>query len=278
MVHLPLLEKNRYISEVLHKTGHHLDLNQLVKTLKNVINANTYILNYEGVLLGYSLIKETGCEHMKKNILRKGYLLKKFNDFLVNSDILRYNLRNEDDKCIFLEDVYCVFNQKAFTVLPIMGEVSGDEKRLGTLLLVRFDRDFNEEDLILSERGAAVIGMELFRRKVEESEAEKRNKDVVYLAAGNLSMTEARAVQYVLRELEGGDGMLVTTNAALELGMDRSVIIKALHKLKTGAIVESRSLGMKGTYIKVLNSFLYEYMGVSKKKTMGEESARHVQG
>jgi transcriptional pleiotropic repressor len=35
------------------------------------------------------------------------------------------------------------------------------------------------------------------------------------------------------------------------------VIVNALRKLESAGVIESRSLGMKGTYIKVLNDHLY---------------------
>ena len=38
------------------------------------------------------------------------------------------------------------------------------------------------------------------------------------------------------------------------MGITRSVIVNALRKLESGGIIESRSLGMKGTYIKVQNT------------------------
>jgi transcriptional pleiotropic repressor len=37
------------------------------------------------------------------------------------------------------------------------------------------------------------------------------------------------------------------------VGITRSVIVNALRKFESAGVIESRSLGMKGTYIKVLN-------------------------
>ncbi len=269
IAHLPLLEKNRYLNDFLQQAGPKIDLYLLAESLRNVTNANTYILDYEGRILGSSLLNEQGCEPMATAIQENGYFPERYNKLLVKSNKLRYNIWIENDRCSFTEDAGCIFSQKVVMALPVVGKVAENCIRLGTLLLERIAKAFNVEDLILSERSAAVIERKLLQEKMQQSAEEKRNKDVVSLAAGNLSMTETKAVKHVLSELEGGDGLLVATNAALELGIDRSVIIKALHKLKTGAIVESRSLGMKGTYIKVLNPYLYEYMEVREKKAMG---------
>lgn len=48
-------------------------------------------------------------------------------------------------------------------------------------------------------------------------------------------------------------GRLTASNIADKIGITRSVIVNALRKLESAGIIESRSLGMKGTYLKVLN-------------------------
>jgi transcriptional pleiotropic repressor len=42
--------------------------------------------------------------------------------------------------------------------------------------------------------------------------------------------------------------------------LTRSVIVNALRKLESAGVIQARSLGMKGTYIKVLNEYLYEQL------------------
>lgn len=62
-----------------------------------------------------------------------------------------------------------------------------------------------------------------------------------------------------LRSLDGNEGLLVASKIADRVGITRSVIVNALRKLESAGVIESRSLGMKGTYIKVLNNkFLME--------------------
>jgi transcriptional pleiotropic repressor len=45
------------------------------------------------------------------------------------------------------------------------------------------------------------------------------------------------------------------------VGVTRSVIVNALRKLESAGIIESRSLGMKGTFIKVLSPLFLEDIG-----------------
>ena len=55
----------------------------------------------------------------------------------------------------------CDYPDKIATIIPIN---SGGE-RLGTLVLARFGRMFTEDDLVLAEYSATIVGMEILRSK-----------------------------------------------------------------------------------------------------------------
>lgn len=252
-----MLEKTRLINKILQNTkGQYVDFKEIALVLKDVIQANVYIADNEGNILGYAVLNEFECEIMVNEVLNKGFFPKRYNDFLLREDELRDNLKVKTNKCAFLEETDCIFTNKILTVIPIIG----GGQRQGTLLLARFGIPFNDEDLILAERGATVIGMEILRARAEEIEEEARNRAVIKLAVDTLSYSELEAVQEVFKELEGDEGLLVASKIADQLGITRSVIVNALRKLESAGIVESRSLGMKGTHIKVLNPYLQEYL------------------
>ena len=47
--------------------------------------------------------------------------------------------------------------------------------------------------------------------------------------------------------------------------MMRSVNVNALRKFESAGVIEARSSGMKGTYIKVVNDFVFEELEKIKK-------------
>ncbi len=96
--------------------------------------------------------------------------------------------------------------------------------------------------------------MEIQRRKSLEREEEEREIAMVQMAIGTLSYSEIEAVQQIFAELDGDEGLLVASKIADRSGITRSVIVNALRKLESAGVVESRSLGMKGTRIKITNS------------------------
>ena len=141
------------------------------------------------------------------------------------------------------------------TIVPILG----GRERLGTLILARMTEEFHDDDLILAEYGATVVGMEILREKSLVIEVEARSKAVVQMAINSLSYSEHEAIEHIFKELDGEEGLLVASKIADRVGITRSVIVNALRKLESAGVIESRSLGMKGTYIKVLNNkFLQE--------------------
>ena len=65
-------------------------------------------------------------------------------------------------------------------------------------------------------------------------------------------------VEDVPLELKGTEGILVASKIADRVGITRSVIVNAMRKFESANLIETKSLGMKGTYIKVKNEFLLE--------------------
>ena len=59
-------------------------------------------------------------------------------------------------------------------------------------------------------------------------------------------------------ELDGNEGILVASKIADRVGITRSVIVNALRKFESAGVIESRSSGMKGTYIKVVNDVVFD--------------------
>jgi transcriptional pleiotropic repressor len=100
--------------------------------------------------------------------------------------------------------------------------------------------------------------MEILRSKNDEVEEEERKKAVVQLAIGTLSYSELEAVEHIFNELDGSEGLLVASKIADKVGITRSVIVNALRKFESAGVIESRSLGMKGTHIKILNNKLLD--------------------
>ena len=118
----------------------------------------------------------------------------------------------------------------------------------------------------MSEYGTTVVGLEMMRSVNEENAEEERKIQIVKSAIGTLSFSELEAIQHIFAELDGDEGILIASKIADRVGITRSVIVNALRKFESAGVIESRSSGMKGTYIKVLNDVVFEELDKLKKK------------
>ena len=252
---MALLQKTRTINAMLQKAaGKPVNFKEMSETLCDVIEANVFVLSRRGKLLGYSINQQIENERMIK-MLEDRQFPEEYTKNLFNVSETSSNLDVESEYTAFPVENKDLFQSGLTTIVPIIG---GGE-RLGTLILARLQEPFSDDDLILAEYGATVVGMEILREKAEEIEEEARSKAVVQMAISSLSYSELEAIEHIFEELDGKEGLLVASKIADRVGITRSVIVNALRKLESAGVIESRSLGMKGTYIKVLNDkFLME--------------------
>lgn len=250
-----LLNKTRMLNKILQKTGAEpVVFNDICKLLSNVLECNVYVISRKGKILGYNFSSGFECEIVKNNFISEMKFPELYNNnILLNSYETSANIHS-NGKCFFDEEAKCGLNDKISTIVPIIG----NRERLGTLLLARFDKQFNDDDLVLAEYSATIVGLEILRSKNDEIELEARKKAVVQLAIGTLSYSELEAVEHIFNELDGDEGLLVASKIADKVGITRSVIVNALRKFESAGVIESRSLGMKGTHIKILNDKLMD--------------------
>ncbi|RBW69871.1 GTP-sensing pleiotropic transcriptional regulator CodY [Bacillus taeanensis] len=251
---MSLLNKTRQINAMLQKTAGPVNFKDMAETLRDVIGGNVYVVSRRGKLLGFAVSQAIENERMKK-MFEERQFPQEYTENLFNVNETSANIGIESEFTAFPVENRDLFQSGLTTIVPILG----GGQRLGTLILSRLNDSFSEEDLILAEYGATVVGMEILHEKAEEIEEEARNKAVVQMAISSLSYSELEAIEHIFEELEGNEGLLVASKIADRVGITRSVIVNALRKLESAGVIESRSLGMKGTYIKVLNDkFLVE--------------------
>ncbi len=248
-----LLDKTRKMSQLLSRAASEVDFAASARVIRDSIECNTYILDKMGRVLGYALMDDFDCTVMKNEVLSQNEFPPSYNERLYMCRESTANLRHAG-VCVFKEGTPCIYQEKLTTILPVLG--GGD--RLGTLVLARSGREFDFEDLILAEHAATVMAMEILRHNQDTVEEETRQRTAVQVALGTLSFSELSAMRHIFEELGGTEGFLVASRVADRVGITRSVIVNALRKFESAGVIESRSLGMKGTFIRVLNTKLLE--------------------
>ncbi|MBT0906761.1 GTP-sensing pleiotropic transcriptional regulator CodY [Streptococcus parasanguinis] len=252
-----LLEKTRKITSILKRTDEQLQVempyNDIAQQLADIIHCNACIINSKGTLLGYFMRYKTNNDRVEAFFQNK-----KLPEDYAKAASLVYdteaNLPIEHDLTVFPVETKSEFPDGLTTIAPI--HVSGI--RLGSLIIWRNDKEFDDDDLILVEIASTVVGIQMLNYQREEDEKNIRRRTAVNMAVNTLSYSELRAVSAILSELKGNEGQLTASIIADRIGITRSVIVNALRKLESAGIIESRSLGMKGTYLKVLIPDIFE--------------------
>ena len=250
MSSVQLLDKTRKIGKLLHNNNSSkVVFNDICDVMKDILLSNVLVISKKGKILGVGNRSEIG------TITELLYgEVGKFIDPLLNDRLLSVLSTKENVNLSTLGFEKTDIKKYQAVIAPI--EIAGE--RLGTLFLYKCNEQYDIDDIILTEYGCTVVGLEMLRSVNEENAEENRKHQVVQSAMSTLSSSEEEAIVHIFEELNGMEGILVASKIADRVGITRSVIVNALRKFESAGVIESRSSGMKGTYIKVLNDAVYE--------------------
>ncbi|HBW35042.1 MAG TPA: GTP-sensing pleiotropic transcriptional regulator CodY, partial [Desulfosporosinus sp.] len=157
-----LLNKTRTINKLIQRAaGNPVDFEEMAKVLGQAVIANCYIVGRRGKILGYSFMEGFACGVMEDIVIHTERFPESYNEGLMKISSTITNTTQVANGCVFNSNEPCGFTNKLTTIVPILG---GGE-RVGTLVLAKYDVEFNEHDLVLAEYGATVVGMEILRVK-----------------------------------------------------------------------------------------------------------------
>ena len=253
-----LLDKTRKINKLLHNNNSSkVVFNDICQVLTEILDSNILVISRKGKVLGVSLCP--GVEEIKELIDDEvgGYIDSMLNERLLGVLSTKENVNLET--LGFVGD-----NIKKYQAIINPIDIAGE--RLGTVFMYKSDSQYEIDDIILSEYGTTVVGLEMMRSVHEENAEENRKIQIVKSAINTLSFSELEAIIHIFDELDGMEGILVASKIADRVGITRSVIVNALRNFESAGVIESRSSGMKGTYIKVLNDVVFDELAEIKKQ------------
>ena len=245
-----LLDKTRKINKLLHNNNSSkVVFNDICDVLTEILESNVLVVSKKGKVLGKSR-----CLNVQPIACEVGEHI----DGMLNERLLSIlsTKENVNLQTLGFSAEASGGYQAIITPINIAGE------RLGTLFIYKVDKPYEIDDIILSEYGTTVVGLEMLRSVNEESAEETRKEHIVQSAISTLSYSELEAIIHIFDELDGSEGILVASKIADRVGITRSVIVNALRKFE--------SAGMKGTYIKVVNDYVFtELEHIKEEKNRG---------
>ena len=257
MSSVQLLDKTRKIGKLLHNNNSSkVVFNDICRVMREILKSNCLVISKKGKVLGVGKLAniEPIAELIDEHV--GGFIDPMLNERLLGVLSTKENVNLET---LGFEKTDSKKYQAMVTPIEIAGE------RLGTLFFYKCNEQYEIDDIILCEYGTTVVGLEMLRAVNEESAEESRKQAVVKSAISTLSFSEMEAIIHIFDELDGMEGILVASKIADRVGITRSVIVNALRKFESAGVIESRSSGMKGTYIKVLNDVVFDEIAELKK-------------
>lgn len=258
MSSVQLLDKTRKIGKLLHNNNSSkVVFNDICKVMREILGSNILVISRKGKVLGSGRYEGVDAitELIDENV--GGFI-----DNMLNERLLAVLSTKENVNLATLGFEKTDVSKFQAIINPI--EIAGE--RLGTLFIYKCNQQYDIDDIILCEYGSTVVGLEMLRAVNEESAEENRKVAVVKSAISTLSFSEMEAITHIFDELNGMEGILVASKIADRVGITRSVIVNALRKFESAGVIESRSSGMKGTYIKVLNDVVFSEIEELKKE------------
>ena len=252
-----LLDKTRKINKLLHNNNSQkVVFNDICDVLSEILEANSLVISKKGKVLGVGT--HNGTSEITELIADK---VGGFIDEMLNERLLSILSTKENVNLATLGFDEENVNRFQAIISPI--DIAGS--RLGTVFIYKEEKGFDIDDIILSEYGTTVVGLEMMRSVNEENAEENRKIAIVKSAISTLSFSELEAIIHIFEDLSGNEGVLVASKIADRVGITRSVIVNALRKFESAGVIESRSSGMKGTYIKVINDVVFAELEEVKK-------------
>lgn len=246
-----LLDKTRKINKLLHNNhSHRVEFNDICEVLSGILESNILVISQKGKILGaasYSGIDKIG--ELITAADTGGFV-----DNMLNERLLGVLSTKENVNLLTLG--FSGGSERKFKALIAPVDIAGE--RLGTLFIYKCVADYDIDDIILCEYGATVVGLEMMSSVNNENAEDERKKKIVKSAIKTLSASELQAVKAVFAHMDGMDGILVASRIADDTGITRSVIVNALKKFDSAGVISTKSSGMKGTKIKVLNEVVYD--------------------
>ena len=245
-----LLDKTRKINKLLHNNhSHRVEFNDICEVLSGILESNILVISQKGKILGAA--SYSGIDKIGELITADtgGFV-----DNMLNERLLGVLSTKENVNLLTLG--FSGGSERKFKALIAPVDIAGE--RLGTLFIYKCVADYDIDDIILCEYGATVVGLEMMSSVNNENAEDERKKKIVKSAIKTLSASELQAVKAVFAHMDGMDGILVASRIVDDTGITRSVIVNALKKFDSAGVISTKSSGMKGTKIKVLNEVVYD--------------------
>ena len=243
---MSLLDKFNNLEKLLKNEN--FKLTDLVTSISDLAGCNTYLLNANGNILASALPNGADCTKTAP-----GESLSLIPEFKQRIGFIFQTAANLPlESCIFKGE-NCCQPETVMTIVPVRNV----RTTAGYLLLTKTKKHFSDDEILLAQTASLIACIYFYENQQMDGDMGDRDRVNAQMVLDSLSFSELKAISNVFKDLNGMEGFLVASKIADRIGISRSVIVNAMRKLESAGIVDSWSLGINGTYIKIKSqSFL----------------------
>nr|WP_317358790.1 hypothetical protein [uncultured Tyzzerella sp.] len=251
-----------------------MDLKNIIKSLNFTIKS---MCKDESILENFS---NKICECLKSDIIIldiDGNVIYEFNNNLPSITTSEKNIENQIVKQlenieeiktnITLDNLYTTkFDRESLkNIYGLFLPVYMYKEKIANIIIYRKDTSFDNDINFVCEYILSILTILIWNYKSLQLNEKQIKIQNIKSCIDTLSYSELEAILNIFEQLEKGEGLVIASKVADKAGITRSVIVNALRKFESARVIETRSLGMKGTYIKVLNEYLLKELNKFKK-------------
>lgn len=231
-----------------------LSANDLIYHLSQLNSVDVFYVTNELEILDHHFHKDDNEEFYIKT-LESGFL--ELNDFsfdittpvIKEYDVGQRALLYDNKDWSILTNVYAI---------PVVK--SGQEFEY--LILFKYEDKFEEDFVYFAVTISLIFSIVVQSKIIDQQKLDDESKQKVQVAIDALSYSEMQAAKHILDHINEKEGYVVASRVADEFDITRSIIVNALRKLESAGLIKSKSLGMKGTHIKILNEDLKDILNI----------------
>jgi transcriptional pleiotropic repressor len=228
-----------------------ISIDALCDELCGIIGCNIYLFNTKGKIFTYSVAEKFDCAYTKCS-LENAELPQYYMDFFNKNNVSITDMYEEHPKCTYQGVKQCLFNNRYYSMYPIFSAF----KKVAGILFIKYEDPFSESDNVLCEYTCAIISIEMLRQEQEKIHQLSMEAAKAKLAVDSLTFSEKKAARAILKEIKGDTGEVFLNSIASKTYTTPSTVSSALKKLELSTLITTKTRGVKGKCIKILNQNL----------------------
>lgn len=247
-----IVSKIQRLNTVFSKSSTTLiSIDALCEELCGIIGCNIYLFNPKGDIFSSAVADKFYCDYTRHS-LEDHELPHYYMDLFNKNNTSINDMYEAYPKCTYQGVERCFYKNRYYSMYPIFSAF----KKVAGILFIKYEEHFSESDNILCEYTCAIISIEMLRQEQEKIHQLSMEAAKAKLGVDSLTFSEKKAARAILEDIKGDSGEVFLNSIASKTYTTPSTVSSALKKLELATLISTKTRGVKGKRIIILNQNL----------------------